>query len=107
MTGLSPRERVEAAHTLATEIGDILLAEGRRALIWQQRIRLVRVNLEATGASDEEVLEVARADFDGLYGAPRGFDDFYLARDDPHERVAANQHFLDLVTRLGALLHDS
>jgi hypothetical protein len=99
------RARIEDARTIAAELAGLIAGEGRHGLVWQQRLQQVAANLSVTDATDDEVLAAARERFDSMYAGGRNFSDFYLDRDDPAERVAANERFSALVQQLRDLLH--
>lgn len=86
---------LDEARDVARQLSDLLLAEGRGAYVWQQRMRQI------AEAGD---LPAAQERFRSLYAGGRNFTDFYLHRDDPAERIAANEHLESLVDRLRSLV---
>jgi hypothetical protein len=100
------RARVDTAREGAVELSGILLAEGRQALVWQQRMRQIAADLTVPDATDGERLAAARDRFDSLYAGGRNFADFHIWRADQAERIAVNERLSALVQRLRGLLHD-
>ncbi|MGK5683098.1 hypothetical protein [Actinoplanes sp. URMC 104] len=98
------RVRVDEARAVAQQLSELLLAEGRGAYVWQQRMRQIAADLSVTDAGDAEMLQAARDRFRSLYAGGRNFSDYYIHRDDEAERIAVNDRLEHLVDRLRTLL---
>ena len=101
---MTPGERIVEARQTAEELAEVIRAEGRDGLVWQQRVRQVAADLSAPGATDTERLAVARERFGSLYAGGRNFADFHIWRTGEAERIAANERLSELVRRLRELL---
>lgn len=96
--------RVSQAQQAVNELINIVHDEGPRAVQWYRMLLDIRDALAATGQPPQDVLATASAMFDALYSGPYNFADFYIARPDQDERIAANQRFSEIVDALSVAL---
>jgi hypothetical protein len=96
--------RISQARRAIDELIEIVHGEGPWAVQWYRMLLDVRDALAAT-ESPRDALGTASAMFDALYSRPYNFADFYIARPDRQERIAANQRFSEIVDEVREALH--
>ena len=102
---MTAQSRLAAALGLLTRLSETVLRERGDGAVWNRYFLDMRTVLGMEDRPAEDRLGEAAEIFDSMYKGPRNFTDFYLHRDDPHERVAANEQFSALVAELSTQLH--
>jgi len=102
---MTAQSRVAAGLGLLTQLSEIVVRERGNGAAWYRYLLDMRTVLEMEDRPAKDRLDEAAEILDSMYKGPRNFTDFYLHRDDPHERVTANERFSALVAELSTQLH--